>query len=100
MKNSTRKFLKILSFGLYRPFNHDPKDFRFKIAPSWFSIDYVQFEYSANGGKTWKSIKHAAEPRYSGYKWTWETLTYRLSYDYDYRREKEKFDSYQKILDF
>ncbi|MFA5153781.1 MAG: hypothetical protein WC554_14565 [Clostridia bacterium] len=83
-------------------FTDDPKDFKLRIVPSWFSEDYVSFEYTANGGKTWKTIKCADSPFLNSleYDWKWKTLSYRLTYNADFSHEKEKFSSYQKIKDF
>lgn len=83
------------------PFTHNPEDFKLRIVPSWFSKDYVELEYSANGGKTWKRIYCAAAPFFGSidYDWKWEPLHYRLG-NGDFTYEKEKFSSYQKIIDF
>lgn len=103
-----RKLLKPLLWpiGLYKktvaPFKHDPENFKLKIVPAWFSSDYVSFQFSANGGESWETIYCASEP-YLGhidYDWEWKPLTYRLSYDSTFKHEKEKFSSYQKILDY
>lgn len=84
-----------------KKFNHNPEDFQLRIVESWFSNEYVQFEYSANGGRTWKTIYHA-EPPFLGsinYDWDWKPLSYSLG-NGNFRFEKEKFSSYQKILDY
>lgn len=84
-----------------KKFNHNPEDFRLEIVESWFSEDYVEFRYSANGGKSWKNIYHANPPFLGNidYDWKWETLTYELGSG-DFRAERERFSSYQKILDY
>lgn len=103
-----RKFLKPLLWpiGLYKktvaPFNHDPENFKLKIVPAWFSSDYVSFQFSANGGESWETI-YCASPPYLGlvdYDWEWKPLAYRLNSGSTFKHEKEKFSSYQKILDY
>lgn len=83
------------------PFTHNPEDFKFSVVQSWFSKDYVEFEYTANGGKTWKHIHHAESPCLGSldYDWEWKRLCYPLG-NGDFSHQKQKFSSYQKILDF
>lgn len=84
-----------------KKFNHNPEDFKLKVVESWFSEDWVEFMYTANGGKSWKKIYRAESP-FLGHidcDWKWSPLTYRLG-DGDFRAEKERFSSYQKILDY
>lgn len=87
--------------AVYKKFNHNPKDFIIKFEETWYSEDRVILKYSANGGKSWKYVHHAKPPFLGNidYDWEWETLKFTLG-DNDLRREKEKFSSYQKILDY
>lgn len=88
--------------GISRPFTHNPEDFRLRIVPAWFSDEYASFEYSANGGESWKTI-YAAESPYLGnldYNWEWKPLAYKIYQDSTFKHEREKFSSYQKILDY
>jgi len=84
-----------------RPFTHNPEDFRLRIVPAWFSNEWVEFEYSGNGGETWKRVHGANKPYldHVDYDWKWEPVHYQLG-DGDFDHEKKKFSSYQKILDF
>lgn len=84
-----------------RKFNHNPEDFRLKIVESWFSENFIEFRYSANGGQSWKKIYYAKEPLLNriDHDWEWKTLTYKLGSG-DFSTEKKRFSSYQKILDY
>ena len=85
-------------FKIFNP--HNPDNFRFKIVESWFSENYIHFKYSVNGGITWKYI-HRCSLRpdiMTGY-FTWERISLSLG-DGDFEYEKNKFSSYQKILDY
>lgn len=84
-----------------KKFNHNPEDFQLRIVEAWYSKNRIAFEYTANGGQSWKTIKHANPPflGHIDYDWEWEDLTYSLGSG-DFSFEKEKFSSYQKILDY
>jgi len=93
--------MRFLSYFLRKPFNHNPEDFKLRIVRSWFSDDYVEFEYSANGGRDWKKIYNSVKP-FLGllqYDYEWKPIRFRLDKG-DFTYEREKFSSYQKILDF
>ena len=88
-------------FKKRHPFTHNPEDFKLRIVPAWFSNDWINFEYSANGGRTWKKV-YGAYPPFLGsadYDWKWEPVHYQLG-NGEFTAEKGKFSSYQKILDF
>jgi len=90
---------RILTFGLYKPFTHDPKDFKLKLVESWFSQTYISFRYTANGGRWWKTIKCSQRPSNTiTDDWSYGDLSYKFYGDFNH--EKSKFSSYQKILDY
>jgi hypothetical protein len=91
---------KIWKF-FYHPFTHNPEDFKIRVVESWFSIKYIHFQYTANGGRSWKYIYHCCPPLFSGleYNYTWERITFPLG-NGNFSYEKEKLSSYQKILDY
>lgn len=75
-----------------------PVDFKLRIVPRWSSTDgYVKFEYSKNGGRTWKTIRHAVEPLFHtpDYNWKWEPLTY--SEGGMFEAEKARFSTLEKV---
>lgn len=84
-----------------KKFNHNPEDFQLKVVEAWYSKTRIAFKYTANGGKSWKYIHHANPPflGHIDYNWEWEVLTYNLG-NGDFSSEKQKFSSYQKILDY
>ena len=95
-------FKKIKEF-FYKPFNHNPEDFRLKLEQS-YSGGMVYFKYSANGGRNWRYVYWSQSP-FCGHvdsNWSWERVSYSSdnlgpnSFDY----ELNKFSSYQKIIDF
>ena len=89
------------TFGLYKPFTHDPQDFKLRFIESWFSEKYVILQYTANGGENWKSIKCAQEPSLDGDNWYLDVETYPLNSSEEYFKEiKEKFPTYQSVIDF
>ena len=89
------------TFGLYKPFTHDPQDFKLRFIESWFSEKFVILQYTANGGDNWKSIKYAKEPRFNGEYWCIDVETYPLNNREEYFKEiKEKFPTYQSVIDF
>ena len=90
------KILQILTLGLYKPFTHDPKDFRLKIAPAWFGDDWVKIKYSANGGKWYNTIHHA-EYDILKERFCWEPLYVKV---WSSTSRAELFTSYQSILDY
>lgn len=81
-------------------FTHDTSKFKLNVSRSSFSSDYVCFKYSGNGGIIWKTIHRcSSDPDILWGYYKWEDLTYSLgSGKFDY--EKNKFSSYQKILDY
>jgi hypothetical protein len=94
--------LQILTLGLYKPFNHDPKDFKLKVVSSWFSEDYVSFKYTANGGRSWKTIRCAHEPFLGTMddNWEWSALAYKLSPGSTFEYEKRQWETYQGVLNY
>lgn len=90
-------------FNLFKkhPFNHNPEDFKLRIVPAWFSNEWIEFEYTANGGRSWKRVHGAYAPflGHVDYDWKWEPVHYKLG-NGNFDHEKEKFSSYQKILDY
>jgi hypothetical protein len=83
-------------------FNHDPEMFCLRLVPSWFSSDYINYKYTANGGLTWKYVHCAEEPLYGrlDYDWRWNIISHQFKPSSNFDYEKEKFGSYQKILDY
>jgi len=79
-------------------FGHDPKRFKLKIEPVWYSGSSIQIKYSANNGITWKTIHYASSPILIHDNWEWKILIFNLLTIS--KRDKERFSSYQKILDY
>lgn len=76
-----------------------PVDFKLRIVPRWSASDgYVCFQYSKNGGRTWKTIHHAEPPMYHTREnhWSWKPLIYRMGGDF--KAEKERFSTLEKVL--
>ena len=94
----------LIKLGLIKPFTHNPSDFKLKLSPWWAASKYCQIEYSANGGRNWKTIREARQPLFdisiaTDYNWTFESIKedvtrYSLSLAY------KRFPTYQSILDF
>ena len=81
----------------------NPEDFRLKISKAWSGVsDYIQFEYSTDAGRKWKSIQHASPPLFGSmaYNWEWTSLVYELKEGNKFLDEKRQFNTYQKILDY
>lgn len=76
--------------------------FKLRIRPLSYNNDWVQFEYTANGGLKWKPIYCAVHPFLSSidYDWGWQTYKRKLTPLSNFDHEKEMFSSYQKILDY
>jgi hypothetical protein len=82
-------------------FCHNPEMFCLRIVPSWFSSDYIHYKYTANGGLKWKYIHCACEPSYGlDYNWTWDRISHQFKPSSNFDYEKERWSSYQKILDY
>lgn len=82
-------------------FCHDPEMFCLRIVRSWFSSRYIHYKYTANGGLTWKYISCACEPLYGlDYDWFWDRISHPFGPDSNFDYEKERWGSYQKILDY
>lgn len=97
-----KKFFHRISLGFYEPkFTHNPEDFKIRVIPSWFSDDYATFEYSANGGISWRLVKHAEQPiNIFRDNWGWGVLTYKIHKNSTFEYELEKLSSYEKILEY
>lgn len=76
------------------------KMFKLKIAPTWFSDDFVCFKYTRNG-VFWHTIKCCKNPFLNSLNYNYEfgTLTYPLD-DGNFEYEKEKFSTYEKVKAF
>lgn len=84
-------------FKIFKKFNHDPKDFMLRIVPAFSSdSDWINFEFTANGGRRWEKI-YGCSTYLSSVEWG--PVCYKLG-NGEFSTEREKFGSYQKILDF
>ncbi len=96
---------KILIFlGIIKPFTHDPRDFRIRAKKWWASEKYFLLQYSANGGRNWKTIRRARPPLFDvsislNYDWTYEPVRHNLEMT-SVSAEMAQFPNYQSILDF
>jgi len=94
-----KKILNYIIRLFYHPFTHNTADFKIKVVESWFSNEYVIFEYSANGGFTWKTIHYASPPNvFQEDSWEYKNLTFSL--DENVKNILENFNTYQKIIDY
>ena len=76
-------------------------EFKLEVVPAWYSNDYVRFRYTINGGWSWDFVYHAKEG-FLGlikYDWTFSQLGFPLG-NGDFEKEKEQFNSYEKIKSF
>lgn len=95
------KLSTFFTFGLYKPFTHNPEDFKLRFVESWFSDKYVALQYSANGGETWKTIKKASKPISNDDYWEIESLIFPLKNDEQFFKDiKDGFPTYQSVIDF
>lgn len=95
------KLSTFFTFGLYKPFTHNPEDFKLRFVESWFSDKYVALQYSANGGKTWKTIKKASKPISNDDYWEIEYLIFPLKNDEQFFKDiKDGFPTYQSVIDY
>jgi hypothetical protein len=93
--------LPVREFILRRKFKRTV-GFKLRIAATWYSSDYVCFQYTTNG-RVWHTVYHCDPPLFKHsdeYWYTFEPLTQRFSAHKDFKEEKEKFSSLEKIKAF
>ncbi len=97
------QFFKKIKEIFYKPFTHNPDDFKLELEQS-YGGGMVYFRYSANGGRNWKYVYWSQKPFLGDmdYDWLWERVSYlsnNLKED-SFTYELNQFSSYQKILDY
>lgn len=96
-----RNILEFLGILRPIPFIHNLEDFIISYETWEFYKENYYPIYSTNGGRNWKYIYHAKDPFLGSlnYDWEWEKIWYKV-YTTPITKLKEKFPTYQSILDF